>query len=1018
MKKHIVILAITIFFFQLDINSQTYDKDTELASNYYSTAVNYKNKFKLDSSKLFFTKASRLFKKHKVWDNYLIIENEIGVIYLRKGKIKKTLSHFKRITPVALKEFGDTSEYLSNIYNNVGLAYFMSGKNDKAIEFLQQSLNLRIAVSGNENVFVSNIYNDLGNTYTEMAEYDKALEYYQLSLSLRKKILGNTHPEIAVSLNNIGIIYKEKGEYDIALEYHQNAIKMQKGIFGDVHPELANFYQGIGNVYLDKLEIDLAMEYFLKTLDIRKKIYGTKHPLVAKDYINVGITHHENGNDDIALEYYLDALNIQKRNLGNLHPSMAILYNNIGNIYNSQEQYSFALAFYKKALKIKENMYGENHPEIADYYNNIGNIYASQKKYTKALEFHTKALTIKERFFGRKHPGIVLPFLNLANVYYSQNDFENAINYYQKSLSANVKDFTPDETDNNSNPAIKNYYDANKLLLSLRGKAKSFVGLYKKKNNINNLKSAFHLYLLNDSLIGKIRKSISSKKDKLAIGKLSSQIYDEAIDVCYMLNQEEKNASINYVYQAFYFSEKNKAGTLLDALNGAKAKKFAGIPDSLINKEKKIKEEITFYENKIIDEYDPELETKYRGVLFKLNRQYARLINKFETEYKQYYETKHSSKYVTVSQLQSLIDNKTAIRSYFVGDSLIVIFTLTKKGLDLDKVVKVKEFSDKISDFRMHMKSSSYKKLVKYGKEAYNYYNLLFPKELPDGIENIIIIPDGNLGMIPFEALFTEKYKGKITDFYKYPYLIKKYNISYTYSANLFYGTFKKDSTQTRQFTKDWVGIAPVFDGVKNLIINDFYITPLPASKTEIDTIDSKFKTKNYNSLIKFREKANESFIKSDIIEQIKYLHIATHGYVNSDKPELSCVFLSNKEDQDNDGVLYSGEIFNIELKTDLVVLSACETGLGKIQKGEGIIGLTRALLYAGTKNIIVSLWKVADNSTSKLMIDFYDDILNIPKSNDIIDFSKSLRNTKLKMIENKKFAAPFYWSPFILIGK
>ena len=144
-------------------------------------------------------------------------------------------------------------------------------------------------------------------------------------------------------------------------------------------------------------------------------------------------------------------------------------------------------------------------------------------------------------------------------------------------------------------------------------------------------------------------------------------------------------------------------------------------------------------------------------------------------------------------------------------------------------------------------------------------------------------------------------------------------------------------------------------------------------------------------------------------------MHFATHDFVNSGRPELSGLLLAQDTTSGEHGVLYSGEIYNLKLNADLVVLSACETGLGKIQKGEGIIGLTRALLYAGAKNIIVSLWQVADESTSDLMVDFYKNSL---VSKGQISYSEALRNAKLKMISEGKYAHPIFWSPFILIGK
>jgi CHAT domain-containing protein len=153
----------------------------------------------------------------------------------------------------------------------------------------------------------------------------------------------------------------------------------------------------------------------------------------------------------------------------------------------------------------------------------------------------------------------------------------------------------------------------------------------------------------------------------------------------------------------------------------------------------------------------------------------------------------------------------------------------------------------------------------------------------------------------------------------------------------------------------------------------------------------------------------------SDSIRNYNIIHFATHGFVNSESPELSGIQLAITNKSKDDGILYSGDIYNLKLNAELVVLSACETGLGKISKGEGIIGLSRAFLFSGASNLIVSLWKVSDFSTSELMIEFYKNILGKKDVNH--SYSSDLRSAKLKLIGNKEFAKPYYWSPFILLG-
>jgi CHAT domain-containing protein len=328
---------------------------------------------------------------------------------------------------------------------------------------------------------------------------------------------------------------------------------------------------------------------------------------------------------------------------------------------------------------------------------------------------------------------------------------------------------------------------------------------------------------------------------------------------------------------------------------------------------------------------------------------------------------------------------------------------------------------------------------------SYKLYQQLFPDIgiIDKKVKNLIIIPDGSLATLPFESLLTENYTGDIDAYKEYPYLIKKYNVSYSYSANLFYLTFSNKASSTIEITNlnDWLAFAPVFDNrigqnmvmssrelqhqlnelktdfmmINRSMFNGNYIRSLPATEIETEAIFKLYDDNNLKAKVLLHDNANEKSIKSGELEQYRVLHIATHGFVNSERPELSGLLMAQDTTGVEDGVLFSGEIYNLKLNADLVVLSACETGLGKIQKGEGIIGLTRALLYAGAKNIIVSLWQVLDESTSDLMVDFYKNSL---KSKGQLSYSEALRNAKLKMIIEGKYANPFFWSPFILIGK
>ena len=243
------------------------------------------------------------------------------------------------------------------------------------------------------------------------------------------------------------------------------------------------------------------------------------------------------------------------------------------------------------------------------------------------------------------------------------------------------------------------------------------------------------------------------------------------------------------------------------------------------------------------------------------------------------------------------------------------------------------------------------------------------------------------MGTLPFEALPLGK--EALKDNFGTQFWVHRFSIGYEFSTALLAQKSKKKSgLQSSIFL-----CAPIkFSDSQNL-------SELPGTEAEVNFIAGLF---GKNALLKKSGEATETAVKQSALKDYKYLHFATHGIVDETSPELSRIFL--KESATDDGNLFSGEIYNLTLNADMVALSACQTGLGKVSKGEGVIGLSRALVYAGAKNIMVSYWSVSDESTSQLMTGFYQQALQSPTP----AYRKNLQQVKIKMISEKKYAAPF----------
>ena len=998
-----------IILFSINTNAQTEELDYDAAVILFNKANKEKLRYDFNPAEINFQKAANLFKKHNYWGNYIQSMYSLADIYVQKNKFYEAEAIFTEIDKIAIEEFGEESKFRINILLGKGNTSFYNGKANDALRFYKESLALNTKLTGGGDYIESQIYSSLGNTYSVVGEYDKAMDYYEKDLKLKEKIFGKESPEITIVYNNLAITYKNRGQFDLALEYVEKALKISIKAQGE-NSRTASFYGTKGNIYYEKGQYDLALGFIRKALKINIKAFGENHKTVADNRNAIGIILIKQSKLSAALISFKDALTIQKNVLGETHPDIAMTCNNIGFILQQQGKYESSLAFYKNAVEIKSQYYGNNHPDIAFYYNNIGINYYNQGMYSEAIQNYTNAQNILENKYSIKFPGLVKIYANKADIYRKTKNYNKSLEYYQKSLTANIKEFNPDTTDYFSNPIIRNYYDINKLLISLQGKAIVLSVMYSADSSIQNIENAYNTYLSCDTVIAIAGRMALKESDKIDLNNRTKVVYENAIITSIELAklQKKDKDKQKYYNKAFYFSEKNKAGILSQAISASNAVKFAGIPDEIINTEKEYQLQISILEKLIAESNDNSKVEVYENLLFEYNNKIINLTKKIETEYPKYYSSKYETNVIDIKSIQQNLDNNSAFRSYFEAQNQIIIFTITKDEITIFPSEKPEDFNQKIKDILKYTTSGYKVDFPKYIKLAYELNNILFPDKLNKNIKNLTVVGDGYISLLPFDALFYEEYKGDVLNFKDYPFLIKKYNINYFYSANFFVNSFKKSNNKISNF----YAIAPIFDNLEYSNINGFEVTPLPGSKEELSGIEKTLSLKNINFKSVFSKKATEISLKHEILKNYNIIHIATHGVVNTQNPELSGLILYPTDN--NDDILYSGEIYNLELNADLVVLSACRTGIGQISKSEGIIGLPRALLYAGAQNVLVSLWKVSDASTANLMIDFYK---NIIENND--SYTDALYKAKIKMIEGGgNFAHPFFWSPFVLIGK
>ncbi len=784
-----------------------------------------------------------------------------------------------------------------------------------------------------------------------------------------------------VYLNLLGKIWLKKGSSKKAIEFFEKAKAIVEKTDSGNNKLLGETYNNIAVALWSMGKSSQSLQYHQVALLKRKQL---NNPLeVAASFNNIGLVY-SSSQPELAIEYYQRAKEIYDKE--NLPDKIATAYVNIGLAYSNQQDYNEALIHLNKALDIRVALNGKNSTSVAFVYTSLASVFLATQDYRFANDYAQKALHNYTQNYGQKHPEIATTYNLLGSAQLAESKYQEAIASFQSAILANLESFSP--VDNYQIPPVDGYLNADIYLVSILQKAQAFENLHTQYSlKIKDLEQAYNLLGLADKIIDKIRQFRTNEADKIALGNVASDVYESAIRVSLEM-AGVKWKKLPYEEKAFYFADKSKSAVLLEAIADANAQSFAGIPDETLEEEKKIKGEIAYLEQKLAATANEEARRPLTTKLLAWSQTYGSFKKKLETNYPDYFALKYNIKTPSLAELQAKLGAGTTMVSYFIGSNSnrLYVFFVTSKGITIQNLELAEDFNKNIIGYR----NSIYYKITDASKEI---GHLLFTQlglgKLPKGTVQLIVIPSGRISTIPLEALIINEEDPN-------SFIINKYAVSYLYAASL----MQNQSNIKKE------GSVALFAPVN---FSELGLGYLPGTKKEVKEISQLFESHKTQTDLFIEANASKSAVTSELVAQSNIIHFATHGIVDEVHPERSQICLTTKDG--SNGSLFTGDIYSLKFDADLVVLSACETGLGKLSKGEGIIGLTRAIIYSGANNMVVSLWSVADNSTSQLMIDFYSNMLNGQ------DYSTALANAKRKMIKDGANSQPYYWAPFVLIG-
>ena len=453
-------------------------------------------------------------------------------------------------------------------------------------------------------------------------------------------------------------------------------------------------------------------------------------------------------NLDQALAYSKEALTIHRKVVGDNHPELAYTYEILGNIYIKRHEYSFALKNFRKALELRSQLQDSNdRNDIANLYSEIGVVYSATKKYGRALDYFNKALLLHNALPEPNRPQRAMTLKGIGDIYVHLREPSISLRYYQQSINALLPEFS--DSSIYANPKQSNITCSKELLEILLTKAGALEKYYSlKSHNLGDLQGALKTYECAADILTMLRRKITTEGSKLFLEEQSYALHENAIRVSVTLFNLTKEP--RYKGSAFAFAENSKANVLLDGLYDSEAKQFAGIPDSIIEKERALKIDLAKDETQLQKENEKEEKkgsmqiTALQDKCFALTNEAQNLSTLLENDYPQYYELKHKHRTATIEEIQRAIDKRTGVVEYCIGKRSITTFVITNSSFDVLTVPTPANFSRLTTTFYRAIKTVNEKNYLGAGSGLYDL--LLRPsKKYLAGKNRLLIIPDGIL---------------------------------------------------------------------------------------------------------------------------------------------------------------------------------------------------------------------------------------------------------------------------------
>lgn len=949
----------------------------QLADSLFQTGQRYDARGNLEEAEFYYGEAYNLYRQFQDTASILEAGKEYGSAMMWRSKEDKAIELYQIL--LEIDHPANDAYNRGDILNSMGLSFRRTGNIEQAEQFYRKSLPL--AEQSGDSLLIGVVHSNLGGVYVSRGNYVQAIEQEKKALSFLEGL--DRKRNISKSLARLGRIYRELNVYDEALDYYNQALEIREEL-GDVYL-LSTGYNSIAGIHRELGNFDQALVSFQKSLELSRRAGSPRH--TASTLNNLGLLYKNLGEYNKAMDYYRQSLAIKQENAD--PTSVATTTKNIGKLLWEQGKYQEAEPYYQKALELRKQV--GNPFDIASSLNTMVELALRDNDYEQARQYVNEIQAIADTTDNYRIRQFAAR--NLGKINAQQGNHAEAMRHYKKAS------------------AYSDYLSPSKKLYSLENLARQY-----------NEMDSDSAIVYGEQVIDLIEKQ---RANAGATSELRSGFFGRHSDfytelASWILKYESD------ISRAYKLVEQAKARSLSEELTKASQNIDQKLSEEVRiarnEKSNRINELYSELERTVDEERIAELQDQIRDA----ELDYAAYENQIHSEYPEF-KTLNMPDPISLDLAQRIVDENTAVLEYALAGNQLLMFLIsqddvhaeqfslpTEEELGTELTRRVTDFKDAI------ISNASRAELRSQSQKLYDVLLKPFEEELSE-FENLIIIPDGPLAYLPFEAISEGD-----------QYLVESYNIKYEPSLTTLTLLDEPQSLNS----KELLAVAgSQISGEDNNVIRSANLSALPSTIIEVDSIAAHFPQASTLKDDEVSEEALKELLRQN---RYRYIHMATHGIIDEERPNRSGLALSAEGEitpsSKEDGLLRTSEIFGLNINSDMVVLSACNTGLGKIVNGEGMLGMQRSFFYAGAATVVVSLWNVYDRSTAAFMNEFYEALINSKSEeswtssmlrwigwDESIPFGQkasAMREAKLRMIKHPLFNHPIYWAPFIVVGR